>query len=257
MYTITAVRLGTTNVDRAGLVYGVERGTRLDIPVWGAVIEGEGHRIIADTGFANPAKWSQYNPCQQDATQTIDAALAELGWRRHDIDVVINSHLHFDHSENNPAFGNAQFYVSQTEWTHAHRDRDELPWSYHCDWTGPEVGVEDYTLVNVDHFEVRPGITLIQTPGHTAGHQSILVETIEGTVCIAGDAACLMENISGPVATGVTISEQQSLASIEKIIGHADRILMNHDPGLTAFQQSDFPLIGDVHSGSATGLASS
>ncbi len=48
--------------------------------------------------------------------ETIDAALAELGWRRGDVDIVINTHLHYDHAENNLAFPQAQFYVSEAEW---------------------------------------------------------------------------------------------------------------------------------------------
>ena len=50
----------------------------------------------------------------------IDAALAEMGWRRRDVDLIINSHLHYDHSENNLAFPQAQFFVSRTEWDFAH-----------------------------------------------------------------------------------------------------------------------------------------
>jgi N-acyl homoserine lactone hydrolase len=246
MYTVTTVRLGTTSVDKAGLVYGVPRGTRLDIPVWGALVEGNGHQIVVDTGFASPAKWSERNPCSQAPNETIDAALAELGWRPQDVDTVINSHLHFDHSEGNRFFKNATFYVSRTEWDHAHQPADQLPWSYHLDWTGPDVTVADYLLVSADDYEVLPGITIIKTPGHTAGHQSVLIETAEGVVCVAGDAACLMENITVPVATGVTISEELSLASIRKIAQRADRILMNHDPDLGPFQSAGFPAISEA-----------
>ena len=76
----------------------------LDVPVWAAAIEGAGRKILVDTGIRDAAKWSRIEPHTVTPDETVDAALAELGWRSQDVDIVINTHLHYDHAENNLAF---------------------------------------------------------------------------------------------------------------------------------------------------------
>src|SRR5919112_4987287 len=105
IYTVHAIRLGTIRADKSGTVFGFPPGTVLDVPIWAAAIEGGGRRLLVDTGLRDAAKWSDgRDPHWIDPGHTIDAALAELGWRRRDIDLVVNSHLHYDHAENNLAF---------------------------------------------------------------------------------------------------------------------------------------------------------
>ncbi len=242
-FSVTTLRLGTIDVDRSGLVWGTPPGTPMTIPVWGAAIEGDGYRIVVDTGFSDPVAWSRYNPCHQSPDETMPAALAALGWTARSVDIVVNTHLHYDHSENNPLFDRARFFVSQSEWEHAQAPVPSQRWSYASGWTGPAADYLDYTLVAGDHYDVLPGLRLIQTPGHTPGHQSVLVDTAEGVLCIAGDAACVVENFTEPSATGVTIDPALSLASIGKIARLSDRVLMNHDPRLGTFQTESFPSI--------------
>jgi len=238
---VHAIRLGTLTVDRAGLLYGERPGCSMDIPVWGALLQGAGHRMLVDTGLADPIRWSAYNPCRQEADETLPAALAELGWKLRDIDVVINSHLHYDHCENNPVLAQAQFFVSGIEWAYARAPVPSQGWSYGAAWTGPEVTESQYTLIGQDNYEVLPGVRVIQTPGHTPGHQSVLVDTAQGVLCVAGDAACLMENLTRPTPPTVNTSVERSLASIRKIRASADRILMGHDPDVAKYQCADFP----------------
>jgi N-acyl homoserine lactone hydrolase len=240
-YTVHALRLGTITVDRGGMIYGFRRGQLIDIPVWSAAIEGGGHRILVDTGLADPQRWSAYNPCTQAPDETLAAALAELGWKHADIDIVVNTHLHYDHCENNPFLPQARFYVSELEWAYAQRPVPSHVWSYQAPWTGAEVTEQNYTLVRADCYEILPGLRMISTPGHTPGHQSVLVHTGEGVVCIAGDAACLMESLTIPTPPGNNVSVEDSLRSIWKIRASADRILMNHDPDVAKFQSSGFP----------------
>jgi N-acyl homoserine lactone hydrolase len=243
IYTVHALRLGTLTVDRGGMIYGFPRGELIDIPVWSAAIEGGGHRVLVDTGLADPRRWSAYNPCLQRADETLAAALAELGWKHADIDIVVNTHLHYDHCENNPFLPRAQFFVSELEWVHAHRPVPSQAWSYQAPWTGPEVTERNYTRIRADSYDVLPGLRMISTPGHTPGHQSVLVDTADGVLCVAGDAACLMENLAVPTPPAVNVSVEESLRSIEKIRTLAQRILMNHDPNIAKFQSSTFPMM--------------
>lgn len=240
-YTVHALRLGTLTVDRGGMIYGFQRGEIIDIPVWSAAIEGGGYRILVDTGLADPQRWSAYNPCQQLPDETLAAALAELGWKHADIDLVVNTHLHYDHCENNPFLPQARFFVSQIEWRYAKRPVPSQVWSYQAPWTGPEVSERNYTFISGACYEVLPGLQMISTPGHTPGHYSVLVRTAQGVVCVAGDAACLMENLTVPTPPAVNVSVEESLRSIAKIRASAQQILMNHDPNVRKYQSSSFP----------------
>ena len=111
------------------------------------------------------------------------------------------------------------------------------------DWYSAPLSIMNYVLVNQDLFEVAPGIKTIETPGHTAGHQSTLINTGEGLLCVAGDAACFMENLTAPTPPGGMTSAAQALASIDKMCRSADRILMNHDPEIKKYQEGGFPLV--------------
>ncbi len=245
-FQVHAVRLGTIRADKSGTVFNYPKGTVLDVPVWAAAIEGGGRKILVDTGIRDAAKWSQIEPHSIAPEETIDAALAELGWRRQDIDVVINSHLHYDHAENNLAFPQAQFYVSDEEWRWASDPSSAQAWAYDIEWTGDDVTFMNYCLVQRDHYDVMPGLRIIQTPGHTPGHQSVLVDTAEGLLCVTGDAACMMENLTIPTPPGTHIGSAVALASLKKISDLSDRVLMNHDPELARFQNSGFPATPEV-----------
>ena len=92
---------------------------------------------------------------------------------------VINTHLHFDHCGGNHLFAGTPIHVQARELADARSDED---------YTVPEwVDFEGATYVEHDgEAEVLPGIRLLPTPGHTAGHQSVLVD---GAEVIGGDVA--------------------------------------------------------------------
>jgi N-acyl homoserine lactone hydrolase len=239
-YTVHTLRLGTIQVPKSATVQGASADV-IEIPVWAAAIEGNGHKLIVDTGIRDAERWQHLAPHALDRGETLDGRLAELGWTTTELDMVINSHLHYDHADNNLALPHAQFFVSRAEWEWAADPSSAQAPLYDLDWTGPDLTYMNYTLVDSDHYEVLPGIRLVQTPGHTPGHQSVLVNTDEGILCIAGDAACLMENLSIPAPPGTHVSSRAALDSIDKICRLSDRILMNHDPELTQFQNCGFP----------------
>lgn len=241
VYTVTALRLGTITVDKSGMTYGVDPGVKLDVPVWGAAVESGGTRILVDTGIGDPVRWLDHNPCWQKPDETLPAALSEIGWATSDVDVVINSHLHYDHAENNLSLPGAQFYVSLTEWEYAKKPIATQRWLYDFAWTDEVVSFQNYVLVAQDHYEVRPGVRLIQTPGHSRGHQSVLVNTDQGVLCVAGDAACFMENFTLPTPPGGLTSAEQALDSLERMREHSDVVLMGHDPEIAKYQSSGFP----------------
>ena len=97
-----------------------------------------------------------------------------------DIDLVVNCHLHADHAGQNATFRGIPIHVQPAERAAA-RDPD---YTIQAWVDGPEV---IYREIAGDH-ELVPGIRVLATPGHSPGHQSLLVETNEGPTILAGQA---------------------------------------------------------------------
>src|SRR6478736_3323963 len=134
--------------------------------------------LVFDTGFGfgNAEVEAAVHP---NGTP-IAEALAEVGIAVGDVTAVANCHLHADHSGQNQAFAGVPIYVQPAEWEIAHTtDHTILDW---IDFPGA-----DYRLVGGDH-DIGAGVRIIATPGHTPGHQSLLVETDDGLTILAGQA---------------------------------------------------------------------
>ncbi len=252
-YRVTAVNVGNMRVDASEMSYGRDFGCKVDIPVWCAAIEGNGKRIIVDTGISDPQWVSRLMcPSWQLPEETIDGALNVLGWTRNSVDIVINSHLHHDHCANNSAFPQAEFFVNLAEWEYSQSPIAPQRVLYNESWLAHPLGLFDYTLVKDDHHDVLPGLRLIRTPGHTPGHQSLLVNTDEGVLCVSGDAVNTRSSLAEGVPCGLLWSTAHGIESVERIRALADRILMCHDGEIRPFQESGFPLttaVSDVETG--------
>jgi len=134
--------------------------------------------VLFDTGFGfgNADLDAAYHP----RSRPIEDVLAEAGIKRDEITAVANCHLHADHAGQNGAFPGVPIYVQPAEWEIAHTtDHTILEW---IDAPGT-----NYRQVAGDH-DLFPGIRLIATPGHTPGHQSMLVETDRGRTVLVGQA---------------------------------------------------------------------
>src|SRR6266699_4951738 len=150
-----------------------------DWPVHGFVVTHPGGALLVDTGVGGPdellSDWRVVNRTAADALADIDMSPA-------DIDLVINTHLHFDHCGQNAVFKHAACYVQRTEYERAQVESREL-----FDWFGFMNG--RFELLDGD-AEIVPGVRVITTPGHTSRHQSVLVSGSDGSVdVLIGDAA--------------------------------------------------------------------
>jgi N-acyl homoserine lactone hydrolase len=107
-----------------------------------------------------------------------------------DVVFVINTHLHFDHCGGNRLFAGTPIYVQRRERQEARAE----------DYTIPEwVEFEGATYVELGgEQELLPGLRVVPTPGHTPGHQSVLVETEDGLVVVAGDVAYTWGEFDAP-----------------------------------------------------------
>lgn len=134
--------------------------------------------LLLDTGLglADEETEAWYRPRRTP----IHAALAGVGLTTGDIDLVVNCHLHFDHIGGNPAFAGRPI----------HCQRRELEAAHGPDYTVPELvdfAGATYELLDGE-AELAPGVHIVPTPGHVAGHQSVVLRCDDGTVILAGQA---------------------------------------------------------------------
>ena len=108
-------------------------------------------------------------------------ALADAGARMQDVRIVVNCHLHFDHCGGNPELLGRVIVVQRIELEAARTTPGyTLPELIDAPGLGYEV---------IDgEAEVLPGVIVVPTPGHTAGHQSLIVNGEDGTVVVAGQS---------------------------------------------------------------------
>jgi N-acyl homoserine lactone hydrolase len=157
-------------------------------PVHGFVVTHPGGAVLVDTGVGGPQEvlddWRVVN-------RSVADALGGLGMTPADIGLVINTHLHFDHCGQNAVFKHAACYVQRTELDRAQRESPEL-----CDWFG--FMNARWELLDGD-AEVLPGLSVITTPGHTSGHQCVVVQSADGGPdLLIGDAAYTPNQYAGP-----------------------------------------------------------
>ncbi len=143
--------------------------------------------VLWDTGFGfgNDELDRRY----RIEARRVEDVFAEANLRLDDVIAVGNCHLHVDHAGQNSAFPGVPIHVQPREWEIAHTtEHTILEW---IDFPGAR-----YERIAGDH-DILPGIRVVETPGHTPGHQSLVVETDKGLVVLAGPAVYTVEEWQG------------------------------------------------------------
>ncbi|MEU6487731.1 MBL fold metallo-hydrolase [Streptomyces sp. NPDC046887] len=144
----------------------------------GYLVRHPGGTLLFDTGMgADPETDAHYRPTRRE----LDVALADVGARRGEVDVVVNCHLHFDHCGGNPLFLGVPVLAQRKELLAA---RAVVDYTLGELIEAPGVRYEELE----GEAEVWPGVRVVPTPGHTEGHQSLVVEGVEGATVLAGQA---------------------------------------------------------------------
>jgi N-acyl homoserine lactone hydrolase len=173
--------IGVRRVDLGYFVRPAEEtgtGSSRVEPCLGYLIDHPGGLLLLDTGMGrHPEVDARYQPRRRP----LRVALAAAGARAEDVRLVANCHLHFDHCGGNPELAGRPIFTQRIELETARTAED---------YTLPEL-VEAAGLryeVLDGEAEVLSGVSVLPTPGHTAGHQSVIVRRPDGTVVIAGQS---------------------------------------------------------------------
>ncbi|MHC1761677.1 MAG: N-acyl homoserine lactonase family protein [Negativicutes bacterium] len=231
---------GYLYIDKSILTAGRGYGEIMKSSLYMTLLSHSDGWVLIDTGL-NPAGLidpeSAWGPRAKiirpiiTPNNDIRVHLDKLGLRPTDIKYVINTHLHWDHTGSNALFKHATYYVQKSEYRYAFcPDAFSQP-SYMAGQF--DCGI-DYKLVEGD-VEILDNIFLLHTPGHTPGHQSVLVKLASGkNLIIAGDAVYTNENFNENIPPGNSWCQAASYSSINKLkllqrLTNA-RVLPSHDP---------------------------
>jgi len=196
--------------------------TRPTFPVFAYLVLHPTGPILIDTGvgIGNAFIDELYSPVHHD----IDTALGSHGVSVDDVLTVITSHLHFDHCGQNNRFPGSNLLVQRAEVEAATAALYTVP-----DWAFPP-GI-DLTVIDGDH-QVAPDVQIIATPGHTPGHQSVLINDGDSRrTLVCCQAAWNVSSFDTATLGDDGWDEATGAASLKKL--HAlkpDRVMLSHDP---------------------------
>ena len=183
--------------------------------------------ILVDSGPDRAASAAAGLAIAGDTSAQLLAGLRAFGASPEDVSLIVHTHLHYDHVQNDLLFPRSTVAVQ----------RSELAWA-----TGPSAGpfyvgvdaladaLDDRLRLLDGETEILPGLRALPSGGHTPGHQSVLLRTPGGEVCVCGDIVSLQENteIIGPACPDVAQAE----AFLQRAAAAGRELVPSHDPKL-------------------------
>jgi glyoxylase-like metal-dependent hydrolase (beta-lactamase superfamily II) len=235
---------GALTCDKSSITLNRGAGTLIDIPITFFLIQHPQGNMLYDTGLArecleDPDKhWGIVAKSYQfkfSKEQYITERLATVGIKPDDIKYVVMSHLHMDHTGGLREFPKAKILVQ----------RREMEWAYTADWYQKAAYVradfdQKLKYEYIEGLEQNPydvfgdgSVTVWRTPGHTPGHQSVLVKLPEsGSFMLTQDAIYTSEILNKKVLPGVCWNNEEAVKSIKMIQHMRDNgvnIVCGHD----------------------------
>jgi N-acyl homoserine lactone hydrolase len=223
-YTIRPLAVGFNETDQGIMTYQRHYGKRIILPIYTFAILGGDKKVLVDTGVEDFMAPDDLEERTGFPVRPFEEALGTLDWTPEDVDIIIHTHLHNDHCENDSLCSNAKVYVQKAELEFCNNPHP-IDHRYY-----PDV-LEGVNIVALEgDAEIVDGIEVIFTPGHTPGGQSVVVNTAKGKAVITG-LCCNAENFppGGVVAPGVHLDVIQAYSSMKRIAQVADIIIPIHD----------------------------
>ena len=220
-YKIHPIVMGSKIFDKTMMTYQHGYGETTTIPIYCWYLEGGDKKILVDTGEMSPIQSSDREASLKGKIYTFEEGLDRWDLTPADIDIIIHTHLHNDHCENDYKCMNAEIFEDYIEDV---EENGQI-----------RLVEEDTTIV--------PGIAVMHTPAHTKGGLTVLIDTDNGRAAITG--FCVIdENFDPPVEIramemevippGTHIHVQEAYDILVKVRDTADILLPLHEPRFAA-----------------------
>ena len=224
--------LGKMRINQSLFTYMLNFQKEIWVPIVSWYIRADEKHVLVDTG-APADMMRKYWYDEYEEVTSFEDALNSVHTSPKGIDLIIQTHLHFDHCGNTPKCGNAQVVVQRDELRFA---RQPHPLFYGSYLKGKTLNGVNFKEVEGDG-EVLSGIHVYKVPGHSPGTQAVSIETDKGSVVLSGFCA-IRENFSPPgkmrkvwpvLAPGVHTDSLQAFASAKRVKELGDMVVPIHD----------------------------
>jgi glyoxylase-like metal-dependent hydrolase (beta-lactamase superfamily II) len=206
------------------------------------VIRAHGKHILIDTGLGGKWQPKFRDILAMERTDSLIDGLHALNLCPDDIDVVINTHLHFDHAGGNtemvqgsvmPTFRKARYLVQRGEFEDATHPNERTKASYRAENLEPVAETRQWEMLDGD-TEILPGISVMVTGGHTAGHQAVRMESEGKVAFFPGDLIPTVAHLPLPYIMGYDLFPLHTLEAKRRILSQACEeqwlLFFEHDP---------------------------
>lgn len=254
-YTVSTVIHGTFGLD-GGAMFGIvpkvlwnsrnpaDDKNRIDLSTRSLLIEGNGHKILVDTGMGDKWDDKHRNIYKIDNESTnVYSSLEGKGLSVDEITDVIITHLHFDHAGGAtkynddgdlvPTFPNATYYVQQKNWDWAENPSEKDAASYLPENFQP---LYDHSVLEIldGPAELFPGIELMTSDGHTVGQQHPIVKSADQSIFYCGDLIPTRTHIPIPWVMGYDLFPLTTIQEKKDVLSRALEenwiLFFEHDP---------------------------
>ena len=254
---LTALHAGSFRLDGGAMFSVVPRPlweklappddrNRIQLAMRPLLVEAAWGRMLIDCGAGDKMGAKQVDIYALDRTHALDQTLAEIGLTVESIDFALATHLHFDHfggatmregSTLRPRFPRARYLIRAAEWEDATHPHERNRASYLQEDFVPlrEAGVVDF---HPGDGEIKPGVRVERTGGHTGQHQVVYLESGGRTAVFIADMIPTTAHLQDPWIMGYDLFPMETLAFKKRFIREAiDReylVFFEHDPKVAA-----------------------
>lgn len=189
------------------------------------LVEAPGALVLVDTGVGNKESekfMGIYGIENQGDPTRLEDAIRHAGFSPGDVEIVVSTHLHFDHAGGNtligsdgeirPAFPGARYVVQKGELEFAARDNERIRASYLAPNYEPITEAGLWDLAEGPAL-VTEGVRVLPTPGHTPHHQSVILESEGRTACFLADVCPTVAHVPLPWIMGYDLEPLVTLES--------------------------------------------
>jgi methylmalonyl-CoA epimerase len=224
----------------------VDDRNRMELAMRPLIVRGA-RTMIIDAGLGDKESEKFHAIYGVDRTRHLGHALAEAGLTPDDIDIVVATHLHFDHAggftvrDSNgrlqPRFPRAQYIVRRGEWDDATHTNVRTRASYLLDNYVPLADAGVLQLV-ADDATIMPGVRVVRTGGHTPHHQMVVVESGGRMAAFVADLMPTTAHVADAWIMGFDVCPLETLSAKQRFakdaIDGSTLVFFEHDPIVAA-----------------------